>query len=394
LEDLQRIAPPRLPAATYDEVRERLLDPRLHPVIDKLEGGERLGGGDGLSLFRSHDLLTLGILANRVREAAHGNAAYFNVNRHINYTDFCVNRCEFCAFAKSPGDPAGRRMSVEEVARLARPPAGERWSELHMVGGLDPSFTFSEAVGMLRAVRAANPGAHIKAFTLVEIDSFARRERTTPEAILGVLREAGLGSLPGGGAEILGSEVRRRICPNKISGERWLDLARIAHGTGIRSNCTMLYGHVESFEDRVDHILRLRDLQDETRGFMAFIPLAFHPKNTRLEHLPETGGEDNLKTIAVSRLLFDNIPHIKVYWVMVGLKIAQTALWFGADDMDGTVVEERISHDAGARTPKGVRLEDLLRVIRRAGRIPVERDSLYNRTKVYAGEPDMEPTGA
>ncbi len=309
--------------------------------------------------------------------------AYFNVNRHINYTNICVNGCTFCAFAKAPGAPGGHRMSLEEVARLATPPPGEEWGEIHMVGGLDPDFTYGYALELLRTVRAANPEAHLKAFTLVEIDAFSRMEGKPPEEILAGLRDAGLGSLPGGGAEILGEELRKKICPNKITGARWLDLARIAHEMGIRSNCTMLYGHIVEIEDRVDHMLRLRDLQDESGGFMAFIPLQFHRENTRYEHLPEATGVDNLKTIAVSRLLLDNIDHIKVYWIMVGLKIAQTALWFGADDMDGTVVEERITHDAGATTPKGLRMEDLLRTIRRAGRIPVQRDSVYNVVKEY-----------
>jgi aminodeoxyfutalosine synthase len=252
-----------------------------------------------------------------------------------------------------------------------------------MVGGLDPRFSFADCLEMIRAIKAVRPDVHLKTLTLVEVDYYARREKTTPEAILSALREAGMGSLPGGGAEILGEDLRKRICPNKLSGARWLELARIAHRMGIRTNCTMLYGHVETYEDRVDHILRLRELQDETGGFMAFIPLQFNRENTPYAHLPEVTGDDNLKTLAASRLLFDNIDHVKVYWIMVGLKIAQTALWFGADDMDGTVVEERITHDAGATTPTGVTLDTLLHLIRRAGRVPVERDSLYNARKTY-----------
>ncbi|MGA9753302.1 MAG: aminofutalosine synthase MqnE [Acidobacteriota bacterium] len=364
--------------------RRQVRDASLHPIIDKLEAGERLGFEDGVALYRTHDLATLGILANRVREGKNGGVAYFNVNRHINHTNICVTGCSFCAFAKKPRQEGAYRMTIEEIAGKAVPAPGERWEEIHIVGGLDPGFSFQDCLEMLRAIRAVNPSVHLKTLTLVEVDYYAKRERKSPQEILAALREAGMGSLPGGGAEILGEELRRKICPNKISGQRWLDLARIAHQMDIRSNCTMLYGHVETIEDRVDHVLRLRELQDETRGFMAFIPLQFNKHNTPYENLPDVTGEDNLKTLAVSRLLFDNIDHIKVYWIMVGLKIAQAALWFGADDIDGTVVEERITHDAGATTPVGVGLEDLLHLIRKAGRVPVERDSLYGVRQVYA----------
>ncbi len=363
--------------------RERVRDAALHPVVDKLEAGERLGFEDGVALFRSRDLQALGALANRAREARHGDRAFFNVNRHINHTNVCVTGCSFCAFARKPGQEGGYRMSLEEVVAKATPGPEERWEEIHIVGGLDPQFPFDRCLEMIRAVKAVNPEVHLKTFTLVEVDYYARRERKSPEEILAALREAGMGSLPGGGAEILGEELRKKICPNKISGARWLGLARTAHRMGIRSNCTMLYGHVESVEDRVDHILRLRELQDETGGFMAFIPLQFNKENTPYEHLPEVTGEDNLRTLAASRLLFDNVDHLKVYWVMVGLKIAQLALWYGADDVDGTVVEERITHDAGATTPVGLGLQELLHLIRSAGRVPVERDTLYNARRVY-----------
>lgn len=365
--------------------RERVTDKSLHAVIDKLEAGERLGMEDGLALFATPDLHTLGRLANRVREAKNGNAAYFNVNRHINHTNICITGCSFCAFARKPGQEGGYRMSIEEIVRKATPEPGQRWEEIHIVGGLDPKFSFQECLEMIRGIRRVNPEVHLKTFTLVEVDYYAKREKKTPQEILAALREAGMGSLPGGGAEILGEKLRKKICPNKITGARWLELARTAHRMGIRSNCTMLYGHVESHEDRVDHILRLRELQDETGGFMAFIPLQFNRENTPYADLPEVTGEDNLKTLAVSRLLFDNIDHIKVYWIMVGLKIAQAALWYGADDIDGTVVEERITHDAGATTPVGVNMETLLHLIRRAGRVPIERDSLYNPRQVFEG---------
>lgn len=363
---------------------ERLRDAALRPVVEKLEAGERLGFEDGLTLFRTHDLQALGALANRAREARHGDRAYFNVNRHINHTNICVTGCSFCAFARKPGQEGGVRMSIPEIVAKATPGPGQRWEEIHIVGGLDPQFSFADCLEMIRGIKAVNPEVHLKTFTFVEVDYYARREKKSPEEILAALREAGMGSMPGGGAEILGEALRQKICPNKISGARWLELARTAHRMGIRSNATMLYGHIESAEDRVDHILRLRALQDETGGFMAFIPLQFNRENTPYAHLPEVSGEDNLRTLAASRLLFDNVDHIKVYWIMVGLKIAQLALWYGADDIDGTVVEERITHDAGATTPSGLGLEELLHIIRRAGRVPVERDTLYNARRVYA----------
>ncbi len=368
--------------------RERVRDASLYPIMDKLDAGERLSFEDGVALFRSRDLHTLGLLANRVREAKNGDAAYFNVNRHINHTNFCITGCTFCAFARKPGQEGGYRLALEEIVRKATPEPGQRWEEIHIVGGLDPKFSFHDCLDMLRAVKAANPSVHLKTLTLVEVDYYAKREGKEPAEILAAMRDAGMGSLPGGGAEILGEELRKKICPHKISGERWLDLARTAHQMGIRTNCTMLYGHVETVEDRVDHILRLRALQDETGGFMCFIPLQFNKANTPYAHLPDVTGDDNLRTLAVSRLLFDNIGHIKVYWVMVGLKIAQAALWYGADDVDGTVVEERITHDAGAVTPVGVGLETLLHLIRRAGRVPVERDSVYNARQVFTSPRD------
>jgi aminodeoxyfutalosine synthase len=382
------LQPVPLPANLRSCIRDRA----LLPVCDKVEAGERLGFEEGLVLFETTDLLPLGVLANAVREARNGDRAFYNLNRHINPTNFCISGCTFCAFAKKPGDPSGHRMAAEEVEVLARPAPGERFDEIHMVGGLDPGLPFRAALELLRAVKRANPTAHLKAFTLVEVDYYASVEGKSPEEILSSMREAGLDSMPGGGAEILGEELRRKICPNKISGQRWLDLARIAHRMGIRTNCTMLYGHVEKPGDRVDHILRLRDLQEETGGFMAFIPLQFQKAHTPYEHFHEATGVDNLRTLAASRLLFDNVDHIKVYWVMVGTKVAQTALWFGADDMDGTVVEERVCHDAGAPTPKGLPMGELVRLIRAAGRTPVERDSLYNP---MGGGPAPRPgTGA
>lgn len=364
--------------------RERVRDQKLIPLLEKLEAGERLGFEDGIALFRSRDLQTLGALANRVREARHGQHAFFNLNRHINHTNFCTSGCSFCAFAKRPGQEGGYRLTLDQIVSKATPGPSERWDEIHIVGGLDPAFSFEDCLQMIRAIKGVNPSVHLKTFTLVEVDYYARRERKSPGEIFAALRDAGMGSMPGGGAEILGEAVRQKICPNKISGARWLELAEIAHRMGIRTNCTMLYGHIESVEDRVDHILKLRDLQDRTGGFMAFIPLQFNKENTPYANLPEVTGDENLRVLAASRLLFDNVDHLKVYWVMVGLKIAQLALWYGADDLDGTVVEERITHDAGASTPTGLSLETLLHLVRKAGRIPVERDTLYEAKRVYA----------
>jgi aminodeoxyfutalosine synthase len=352
-------------------------DPRLGPIRAKVEAGERLSAEDGVALYRTGDILALGYLANLVRERLHGNAAYFNVNRHINPTDVCVASCRLCAFGKHVRDPKAYTMSLEEVWRRA----GEGWSEavteFHIVGGLHPELTLDWYCEMLRGLRQRFPKVHLKALTMVEVAYLARRTKISVRETLERLRDAGVDSLPGGGAEIFNERVRRIVCDHKIDGGEWLETARAAHQLGLRSNCTMLYGHIESDEDRVDHLERLRALQDETHGFVAFIPLAFHPGHTQLEHIPTTTGFADIKNIAVARLMLDNIPHIKAYWVMMTPRIAQIALRFGADDLDGTVVEERVYHDAGATTEQGLRRGELLRLIRKAGREPVERDTLY-----------------
>jgi aminodeoxyfutalosine synthase len=356
-------------------------DARLLPVLEKVQRQERLGYEDGLLLYRSHDLLAIGYMANLVRERMHGNVTYFNVNRHINPTDVCVASCKLCAFGKKAKDPAAYTMSLEDVWARAAQGAAEGVTELHIVGGLHPELTVDWYCDMLRGLKQRFPQIHLKAFTMVEVAYLARRFRIPLEEVLRRLREAGLDSMPGGGAEIFSGRVRRIICDHKIDGDEWLEVARLAHRMGIRSNCTMLYGHIETEEDRVDHLLRLRALQDETGGFVTFIPLAFHPDNTPLHHLPQTTGFQDLKNIAVARLLLDNIPHIKAYWVMMTPKIAQIAQRFGADDIDGTVIEERIYHDAGATTSQGLRRSELLRLIRAAGREPVERDTEYRRVE-------------
>ncbi len=352
-------------------------DPRLRPVCDKVQAGTRLSFEDGVTLYRSPDILGLGWMANLVRERLHGNVTYFNVNRHINPTDVCVASCRLCAFGKKAKDPRAYTMSLEQVWETAGHGWSERVTEFHIVGGLHPELTLDWYCQMLRGLKERFPQVHLKAFTMVEVAYLAQRTRISIRETLERLKEAGAESLPGGGAEIFSERVRRIICDHKIDGAQWLEVARQAHRLGLKSNCTMLYGHIETEEDRVDHLLKLRELQDETRGFVAFIPLAFHPENTPLRHLPKTTGFDDIKNVAIARLLLDNIPHIKAYWIMMTPRIAQIAQRFGADDIDGTVVEEKIYHDAGATTSQSLRRNELLRLIREAGREPVERDTLY-----------------
>jgi aminodeoxyfutalosine synthase len=352
-------------------------DGRLEPIREKVEAGERLSFDDGAALFRTSDILALGYLANIVREKKHGDVTYFNVNRHINPTDVCVASCRLCAFGKRKRDPKSYTMSLEQVWETAGRGWSEKVTEFHIVGGLHPELTLDWYCRMLSGLKERYPEIHLKAFTMVEIGYFARREKKSVREVLERLRDAGMDSMPGGGAEVFSDRVRRIICDHKLTGEEWLETARTAHELGLHSNCTMLYGHIENEEDRVDHLVKLRGLQDETNGFVTFIPLAFHPDNTALSHVPKTTGFDDLKNIAVARLMLDNIPHIKAYWIMMTPKVAQVALRFGADDLDGTVVEEKIYHDAGATTSQSLRRGELLRLIRLAGREPVERDTLY-----------------
>lgn len=352
-------------------------DPRLNSIAEKVLAQKRLDPDDALALYRSHDILAVGWLANHVRERMHGNVAYFNVNRHINPTNVCVAACRLCAFGRKKDAPGAYTMALEEAWQTAASGYSEAVTEFHIVGGLHPDLPFEYFIDLITGLKERFPSVHLKAFTMVEIAFLAKRAKLTIRDTLEKLKAAGVDSLPGGGAEIFNDRVRHIICDHKIDGDQWLETARTAHLIGLRSNATMLYGHIESDEDRVDHLLRLRALQDETGGFQAFIPLAFHPANTPLEHLPWTTGMLDLKQIAVSRLVLDNFPHIKAYWQMLTAKIAQIALRFGADDMDGTVIEEKIYHDAGATTPQGMRRQELMRLIRVAGREPVERDTLY-----------------
>ncbi|HUS63098.1 MAG TPA: aminofutalosine synthase MqnE [Kofleriaceae bacterium] len=349
----------------------------LSEIGAKLDGGERLGFDDGVRLMRERNLPALGALANRVRERLHGDRTYFNVNMHLNATNVCVADCKFCSFARlEEGMPGAYTMTVAEaVAKLASAPAD--LTEIHIVNGLHPGLPFSYYEELLSGLKALRPSVHLKAFTAVEIAFFAEHYGLTVETVLERLVKAGLGSLPGGGAEVFADRVRQKICRDKVDARGWIAVHHTAHRMGLRSNCTLLYGHIETVEERVDHLLRLRDAQDVSGGFQTFIPLAFHNENNALERLPGPTGCEDLRLFSVARLLLDNIPHVKAYWAMLGVKTAQTALWFGADDLDGTVEEEKIYKMAGSRTPEALTRDELVRLIRAAGRTPVERDTLY-----------------
>jgi aminodeoxyfutalosine synthase len=353
-------------------------DPRLLPIADKVACQQRLTPDDALTLYRTGDILAVGWLANSVRERMHGDLTYFNVNRHINPTNVCVAACRLCAFGRKKDTPGAYTMALEEAWQSAASGYSEAVTEFHIVGGLHPDLPFEYFLDLVRGLKERFPQVHIKAFTMVEVAYLAKRAKLSLRKTLEQLKAAGVDSLPGGGAEIFADRVRHIICDHKIDGDQWLETARLAHQLGMRSNATMLYGHIESDEDRVDHLCKLRTLQDETGGFQTFIPLAFHPDNTPLQHLPKTTGLLDIRQIAVSRLVLDNFAHIKAYWQMLTPKIAQIALRFGADDLDGTVIEEKIYHDAGATTPQGLRRQELVRLIREAGRQPVERDTLYH----------------
>ena len=362
-----------------DELLSTFRGSELLPMAEKVAARERLSFEDGVRLFRTRDFLGLGRLANFVREREQGNFAYFNVNRYLNPTNLCWVDCALCAWAKKVNEPGGYEMGIEECVRHAREGYSEAVTEFHIVGGLHPYWPFDYYTGLLSALKREFPAVHLKAWTMVEIDWIARVGKKPLRDTILELKAAGLESCPGGGAEIFERRVRDVICKNKISGERWLEVARACHELGVPTNATMLYGSVETVEDRVDHLDRLRRLQDETGGFTALIPLAFHPDNTPLAHLPETSGQTDLRVIAVSRLMLDNFPHIKAYWIQIGTKLAQVALHFGADDLVGTLVEETITHAAGARTDVGMTRRAFEEMIRETGREPFERDSHYRR---------------
>lgn len=368
-----------------------ITDQRLKPIADKVLAGERRSMDDGIALYRSPDLLAVGWLANHVREKRHGNITYYNVNRHINPTNVCVAHCRLCAFGRDPNAPGAYTFALEEIYQRAEQGVREGATEFHIVGGLHPDLSFDHYLEMVRGLKQRCPTVHIKAFTMVEVHYFSRIAKVSIEEVLRKMKEAGVDSCPGGGAEIFHPRVRKIICDHKTSGQMWLSTAKKTHEAGLRSNATMLYGHVETEEERVDHLVKLRELQDETHGFVAFIPLAFHPENTALSHIPKPTGYADLRNIAVARLLLDNFDHIKAYWIMLSPSIAQIALRFGANDLDGTVVEEKIYHDAGAKTSEFTPRAELERLIRAAGRVPVERDTLYrpiDRSKL----PPLPPT--
>jgi aminodeoxyfutalosine synthase len=356
----------------------RLRDRALNQVAEKVLAGDRLDRSEGELLATTDDLLGVGRMANVVRERLHGDQTFYNINRHLNPTNVCVASCKLCAFyVPWRKQDEGWTYTVEQAVEIAARDVDESVSELHIVGGLHPKLKVEYYEELFRALKHRFPWVHLKALTMVELDFIASASRADLQEVVARLRAAGLDSCPGGGAEIFAPRVRDIICDHKTDGRRWLDIARTVHEAGVPSNCTMLYGHVETAAERVDHLLALRELQDETGGFQCLIPLAFHPENTALDHLPPTGGRLDLQTIAVSRLVLDNVPHLKAYWIMLGEKIAQVALQFGADDLDGTIVDERITRAAGGTAGTGMERKRLEHLIRGAGRTPVLRDTLY-----------------
>jgi aminodeoxyfutalosine synthase len=361
-------------------MRARLASAGLLDIADKRDAAIRLTLEDGVRLFEAPDLLAVGWLANREREKRHGSRTFYNHNIRLEATNVCVAGCLFCSFARlQPGDPGAYTLSLEQAWDKLRQRAHQPLTEIHVVNGLHPDLPWSYYTDLLRGFKRIRPDVHLKCFTAVEIAFFSDLYHKTDEEVLRDLMDAGLDSLPGGGAEIFAERVRKKIAndPNKCDADRYLSIHRLAHRLGMRTNVTMLYGHIETYEERVDHMLRARALQDETGGFQAFIPLAFHPDNNQMRKLPAPSAADTLRVHAVSRLMCDNIDHVKAFWIATGVEVAQTCLWFGADDLDGTVQEEKIYHMAGSRTPTALSTRDIERLITAAGREPVERDTLY-----------------
>lgn len=352
-------------------------------IENKIASGARLSETDALALYASDDLVGMGELANRVRESIHGRNTYFIKNRHIDYSNVCALSCRFCAFARKKGEEGAFEFTADDIVSKVREGLKFGITEIHVVGGFHPTHPWEFYTGMLKAVKQAAPALHIKAFTAAEIRYFSRKFRKTQEEVLNELREAGLDSMPGGGAEIFDETVRKEICGPKGPAEEWIATHKLAHSMGFKSNATMLYGHIESLENRVDHMRRIRELQDETGGFLSFIPLAFNPKDTEYESRGYTSAIDDLKTLAIARLYMDNMRHIKAYWIMSGVETAQLAQHFGADDFHGTVMEENITHMAGGLAPEDLSENKIITLIRDADRIPVQRDSLYSPLHVY-----------
>ncbi|MEJ7808935.1 MAG: aminofutalosine synthase MqnE [Gemmatimonadaceae bacterium] len=372
-----------------------LSDASLRPIAQRIGSGDRLDGNDALALFRTPDLIGLGALADAANRAKHGDHVFFAANQHINPTNICILRktCVFCSYARLPKEEGAYRYTMEQA--FAEAAANPYVREFHIVGGLDMKTGLAYYAEMFRGLKERHPDVHIKALTAVEVAHIARLEKMSVEGVLIALREAGLDTLPGGGAEVFSRGIRATIADRKLAAEEWIDVHRTAHRLGIRSNCTMLYGHVESLEDRVEHLSMLRELQDETGGFLTYIPLAYHPDHNELgERLGRTGtattGFDDLRNLAVARLFLDNFEHIKTHWIMVTPALSQIALSFGVNDLEGTVVREKIYHEAGAHTAQAMSLDEILRLIRGAGKVPVERDSLYRVVRTFEPEHDVE----
>ena len=351
----------------------------LSPILDKVLAGRRLSADDGMTLYTHPDLVAIGALANEVRERRHGRVAYYIINQHINHTNICVAGCKFCAFYRTARQSDAYVLSTEDVERRMREHIDKPIREIHMVGGVNPELPLGYFEDVIRAMKRVRPDVHVKAFTMVEIAAMAENFSMTPGDVMRRLKDAGLGSIPGGGAEILTDHAHQVLFKGKIDHRAWMEIAKTAHRLGLRTNATMMYGHVETLEERLEHMLLLREAQDETGGFMAFIPLAFHPENTRLSHLPKPSAADELRNVSVGRLMLDNFDHVKAYWIMMTPRVAQAALHFGADDLDGTVVTEEIYHRAGSTSPQMISVPQMIALIEEAGLIPVERDSLYHR---------------
>jgi aminodeoxyfutalosine synthase len=378
---------------------EQLRDPLLRPIAEKVLAGGRLDRNDGLALYATSDLLGLGLLADFANSRRNGNRVFFSANQHINPTNVCIlrNTCTFCSFARMPKEEGAYTRSLEEVFHEAEQATGMPTREFHIVGGLHPKLRLSYYTDLIRGLKQRHPHVHVKALTAVEIAHLARIEKTSEREVLLAMKEAGLTSLPGGGAEVFSTAVRATIAERKLTGQEWLRVHRVAHELGIPTNCTMLYGHVETAEDRIEHLTLLRSLQDDTGGFLTYIPLAYHPDHNELgEEMGRVGtattGYEDLKNIAVGRLFLDNIPHVKTHWPMVTPFVSQIALSFGCDDVEGTVVFERIYHEAGAHTAMHLPYMDLVRLIQGAGKVPVERDSLYQTVRDEFDEPPPEPS--
>lgn len=356
----------------------------IEDIFAKVQAGERLSLEDGERLFACPDLVAVGALAHSVRTRLHGRRSYYVMNQHINYSNICVNGCRFCAFGREKGDPLAFQLTPADIVeKIQSGPSVQAITEVHIVGGCHPELPLTYFLDIVRKIKTIRPDVLIKAFTAVEIAHFAQLEGCSTKEVLTRLQAAGLDMLPGGGAEVFSPRIRALLCPTKLSGDQWLSIMREAHELGIKSNATLLYGHVETHQERLSHLQALRELQDETNGFVCFIPLPFQPANTRVNKVHPTTGVDDLKTMAVSRLMLDNIPHLKAYWVMLTVKLAQLALHFGADDFDGTVVEEKIGHMAGAESEQALTRLELERVIRDAGFEPVERNCFFERVANY-----------